>query len=284
MFRGNLIPVWIGVILFSGIFLMGQDTWPPQPTCTDVDEDGYGNPADASCTYPELDCDDSDETINPGSTEVCDDDVDNDCDGDMDLDDTDCDASIYGIQQGQFPQDSEVTMTEVVVTSPITPDGGGFFVQEPLGGEWSGIFVFNSEPGDPVNVSAGDLVTITGTYTEVSGLSEISIPGGSAVTVQGSASVPAAAIVIPADIATGGTLAENYEGVLVEVNNVTVIDTNPDFPNDYGEFMVTGNLRVDDLFYDADPLPTSFVSITGPLYFSFGDFKLVPRSAADLLQ
>ena len=31
MFRRNLLPVWIGIIFLSGMFLMGQDTWPPQP-------------------------------------------------------------------------------------------------------------------------------------------------------------------------------------------------------------------------------------------------------------
>ena len=31
MFRRNVIPVWLGIILLSGMFLMGQDTWPPPP-------------------------------------------------------------------------------------------------------------------------------------------------------------------------------------------------------------------------------------------------------------
>lgn len=28
MFRRTLVPVWIGIIFLSGMFLMGQDTWP----------------------------------------------------------------------------------------------------------------------------------------------------------------------------------------------------------------------------------------------------------------
>jgi len=30
MLRRNLVPVWIGIILLSGMFLMGQETWPPK--------------------------------------------------------------------------------------------------------------------------------------------------------------------------------------------------------------------------------------------------------------
>lgn len=30
MFKRNLLPAWIGIILLSGMFLMGQDTWCPQ--------------------------------------------------------------------------------------------------------------------------------------------------------------------------------------------------------------------------------------------------------------
>jgi hypothetical protein len=50
-------------------------------TCTDSDNDGYGNPASEDCTYSSLDCDDGDILINPGATEVCGDGLDNDCVG-----------------------------------------------------------------------------------------------------------------------------------------------------------------------------------------------------------
>jgi len=96
MFRRNLIPVWIGLIALSGMFLLGQETWPPPPTCVDNDGDGYGSPASASCTYPELDCDDGDADVNPGVLEgpygdlQCIDGVDNDCDGLIDNNDPGC--------------------------------------------------------------------------------------------------------------------------------------------------------------------------------------------------
>jgi hypothetical protein len=30
MFRSRLIPVWIAIVALSGLFLLGQDTWPPR--------------------------------------------------------------------------------------------------------------------------------------------------------------------------------------------------------------------------------------------------------------
>ncbi len=56
-------------------------------TCTDLDGDGYGNPASNVCDYSLLDCDDavgSGEDINPGEVEVCGDGIDNNCVGGID--------------------------------------------------------------------------------------------------------------------------------------------------------------------------------------------------------
>lgn len=94
MFRRNLVSVWIGTILFSGMLLLGQSAW-PQP-CVDLDADGYGSPASESCEYPEWDCDDTNAQVNPGLPEgpfgdpSCSDALDNDCDGKPDIEDSAC--------------------------------------------------------------------------------------------------------------------------------------------------------------------------------------------------
>lgn len=62
----------------------------------DADGDGYGNPADLvnDCSGPagyvadNTDCDDSNDTVNPGATEICND-MDDNCSGTVD----DVDAS-----------------------------------------------------------------------------------------------------------------------------------------------------------------------------------------------
>ena len=55
-----------------------------QETCPmDYDRDGYGDPASNECPYPELDCDDNNDSIHPNAKEVCDS-IDNDCNGKID--------------------------------------------------------------------------------------------------------------------------------------------------------------------------------------------------------
>lgn len=89
MLARNLVPVWLGIILLSGMFLMGQGDW-NACECIDNDRDGYGDPGCNMCTYPQRDCNDSNQDVNPGVLEgpygdpVCQDSVDNDCDGVVD--------------------------------------------------------------------------------------------------------------------------------------------------------------------------------------------------------
>ncbi|MFN9583121.1 MAG: immunoglobulin-like domain-containing protein [Bacteroidota bacterium] len=87
--------------------------------------------------------------------------------------------------------------------------------------------------------------------------------------------------------------ARQWEGVLMRFDSVIVSNTNPDAPNDNDEFSFnktsTGTgLRVDDMNAELRNLNTrlklgmlmSFIQ--GPMYFSFGNFKLIPRGLSDL--
>ncbi|MFC1890754.1 SUMF1/EgtB/PvdO family nonheme iron enzyme, partial [Thermodesulfobacteriota bacterium] len=62
--------------------------WFEVQECSDVDGDGYGNPANPRCEDPELDCDDTNPDVYPGALEICDG-VDNQCPGDAGYGDTD---------------------------------------------------------------------------------------------------------------------------------------------------------------------------------------------------
>ena len=202
-------------------------------------------------------------------------------------------ATIYDIQMGTVPDKTYVDVKDVVVTSPFFTDAkmnGNFFIAEAGGGEYSGIqvYVFADTAAELMTANkipkVGDKITISGQYTEFYEYSELTLSKADNLTITGTAPVPAADVVDPADIATGGSKSENYEGCLVEVQNVTV--TKPVAM--YGEFSVTGDLVVDDLFFAPDPGPNPamgkmYSSITGQLAFSFDVFKLSPRSLADLV-
>jgi len=115
--------------------------------------------------------------------------------------------------------------------------------------------------------------------------SQIVVASTQDLKATGTMPAPAPAVVSPADIATGGPKAEAYEGVLVTVKDVTV--TNPDLG--FGEWEVTGKLRVDDLFFAMAQWPKpaqgdKYASITGCLNYNFDNTKISPRTLADLVK
>ena len=244
---------------------------------------------------------DDDTTAGDDDTTAGDDDTGDDDTGDDDSampdddtgdDDTGpSDDSIYDVQQGNFADGDEVSLENVVITSPMSESPPGFFVQEPgseSNPEYSGIYVYIVDEQAAIDlagiVAVGGAVDIQGTYTEYYDLSEISIDQVTDVVVVGTDMVNPVNV-DACDVATGGSVQEAYEGVLVRVTNADVTDDNPDDPNDFGEFEVAGCLRVDDLFHVADGgLGDHFASITGPLYFAYDDAKIEPRDAADVIQ
>ena len=87
-----------------------------------------------------------------------------------------------------------------------------------------------------------------------------------------------------------GARAAEFEGVLVSVANVTIQSQNPPAgPGDNDptlEWIVDGNLRINDFL---TPLPMAnigdtFTQITGVLRFGNGDYKIEPRSMADIVR
>jgi predicted extracellular nuclease len=203
---------------------------------------------------------------------------DGDGDGDMPVDST-----IYEIQQGMLAEGTRARVTGAVVTSPLDFAGETFWVQDPAGGPFSGLAVF-APSALMLTITPGDEVTVVGEYREYFGLSELAIQTTADLAITGTAASPTPVVLDPADIATGGSLAEDYESVLVRVDGVTVVDDTLGF----GEFSISGGLRVDDQFFDptgwtVPAVNDTFSSITGPLTFGFDEFKLLPRTAADLV-
>jgi cytosine/adenosine deaminase-related metal-dependent hydrolase len=177
---------------------------------------------------------------------------------------------------------SDVYVTAVRTTPSPTPLG--FYIQAPASGNFQGMFVNTGTA--PPTVKVGNKVTVEGDYDEVFSTSHLLRPNIT-VTDAGTTLPFGPMILDPADIAAdpGG---EPYEGMLCQINAVAVVTVNPDAPKDFDEFVVTGNLRVDDTLYtpldNTYPVDTTFTKIIGICAFDFSNRKIWPRSAADITQ
>jgi cytosine/adenosine deaminase-related metal-dependent hydrolase len=280
---------------------------PPRPLDqgkqADADGDGKGDacdvcPLDATDTCPKLDANDLDGdgwangvdnckgVANPGQE-----DTDNNGVGDACEPPKPAPISIKAVRDPSdpnHPAEGTVVTLEGLYVTGVRPNSGGsrgFYMQDSSLQPFTGIFVFTQS--SPPGVVVGNKVNVTGTYTEYNGQSELGSPIVTVVDPGTTLPFGPIAITNPADIATGGSKAEGYESMLLSVSNVTVTVQNPDAPQDFDEFTVTGNLRIDDAIYTAldntYPVGTPFSKIVGIETYTFGNFKLLPRSAADLV-
>lgn len=196
--------------------------------------------------------------------------------------------NIYDIQDPQCPDHVSpaptgppgfyVKFENVVVTASF---GDTFFVQEQNGGPYSGMAVF-SGGAHPDDLVPGDVINIEGSFSEFYGATQLYMEE---MQQLGTLEPPEPfEIVHPSHIATQGAIAELFEGVLVRVSDLKIIDTEPDCPQAYGEFMVTGDLRIDDMGYQwPSSLGDTFESITGPVHYTFNNFKVEPRNEDDFV-
>ncbi len=199
-----------------------------------------------------------------------------------------CPTTIYEIKQGNVT--GAVALDNVLVTGCAATRG--YFVQHKLGDpdytapEYSGVFVYNPTV-DCVAFAAGTRVDIsTATITQFFGQTQLT--GSTATAVSTGEAAPAPVVLSPAE--AGGATANEYEAVLVRVDDPVVTSINPTpGPGDgapTNEFEVDGTLRVDDYLFLTSPFPnvgTSYASITGIAMYKNNAQKLQPRSAADLV-
>ena len=176
--------------------------------------------------------------------------------------------TIYEIQgqQPASPYDGQAVTTSGIVTAVFGP---GFFIQDGQG-EWNGIYVYGSN-----NVSVGDEVMITGTVVEYYDLTEINNITD-LQTISSGNDLPD-----PEILGTWDVNDESWESVLVKIEEAHCTNTNLG----YGEWELndgSGPCRVDDLGIVYSPDLGISYAVTGPLYFSFDDFKIEPRDENDI--
>lgn len=202
-----------------------------------------------------------------------------------------CPATIYAIKAPMSPLIGQrVSIANALVTGA---GASGLFLQVHdaemgfMGRDYSGVFAYlpasGFVPGDRIAIAATTPVNYFGQIQ----LSNVAIDAG--VLSQGNP-VPAPVLVSAGDLAINdGGVSDKLEGVLVRIENVSVIDAAPDAGAGdrapINEFVVTGGLRVNDYLYLVTPFPSvgaNYTSITGVLEWRNGAFKLEPRSAADI--
>ncbi|MGC9335129.1 MAG: lamin tail domain-containing protein, partial [Anaerolineae bacterium] len=183
---------------------------------------------------------------------------------------------IYDIQyttdpSGASPYLGQEVTTEGIVTAVFDD---GYFIEDPAGGPWNGLWVYGM-----TNVPVlGDRLRLTGTVEEYYGLTELADLTLYEVESSGNP-LPDQLLVT-----TGAANDEQYEGVLIRVENVTV--TAEEDP--YGEWEVddgSGPLAVDNLGTDTyvPVLGDELAAVIGPLNYSYGAFKIAPRDDDDII-
>ena len=194
-------------------------------------------------------------------------------------------TTISDIQTGVVAEGTVVTVSGIVTGEPYAFGGNKMYLQDGYG-PWNGIYLYmgtnieNLVPEGTI-VAEGDSVTVTGTVTEYSGLTELT--SVTALTVDQAGVGCPEPIVVPADSLN----QEKYEGCLVRLENVAISDVK----NGFGEWDVadaSGSVAVDDegnapyYFWPEDY--DSLISITGIMSYSYGEYKIVPRLAWDIVE
>lgn len=190
------------------------------------------------------------------------------------------------------------TLTSIAITGIVTGTVNylGITTIQDGSDPYSGIFI-RSQAGDGLSqVKRGDILTITkATVTEVFGVTHLE---DIEYTKADGSELPSPITNISMDsFQNYNSYAEGYEGMFMEWTDVVVSDTAPDFPNFYGEFAFASDLqegtpqvRVDDLSpfieqnfaNDTLELGQELAYIRGIMYYSFGNWKLLPRDKNDI--
>ncbi|MDP6611384.1 MAG: T9SS type A sorting domain-containing protein [Candidatus Marinimicrobia bacterium] len=189
-----------------------------------------------------------------------------------------------GTGEDCFPSEFEGQNLEVTgVVTAVRPDAEypNFFFQDPFQEEWAGMFVYIHEGYKAPSV--GDQVMLKGDISEYYGMTEMKNITSTEVLSSGIKVEP---VIVTASSVSGEcrVWVEKYEGMLVRLVNVEVTQS----ANQDDQWIVSdwsGSATLDNYMFDGDwPRPdygTHFISITGVLHYSYGEYKLMPRNSKD---
>jgi hypothetical protein len=186
-------------------------------------------------------------------------------------------ANIYQIQYStsapfNSPLNNQFVNTGGLI-SAINMNGSskGYWLQSGTG-PWTGVFVLDSTNASTSAI--GDSVTFKGMVYEYFGLTELK-------TISNFVKVSSGNTVPVTSISTATANTEDYESVLVKVNNALCTNPNSGF-GQWKLFDGTDTTFVDDLLYAYTPALNSYYNVTGVQYYSFSEWKIEPRMASDI--
>ena len=177
---------------------------------------------------------------------------------------------------------------------------------------WSGIHLFFTTSDDTL-LQRGDRITVTGRMQEFFDRTEID--SSEFTLISPGNPLPDPVVVTTEDVRTGGALAEQYESMFVQVQNVSIVvlNTATAANDNFGEWVVSedpgaaNGLRIHDMGlaagnvnFDNDinvagsgsggrngniqlAIGDFFESITGVLNYDFSNFKVDPRTDDDFV-
>ena len=182
-----------------------------------------------------------------------------------------------------LPRKTSVLIADGHVTALRTQGSKGYYLEDGDHGPYSGIFVYTGS--STPTVAPGDIINLQGYFDDFQGTAEL--VGTEPLARRASAETYPPLLVALTDIADGSPRAAGLTSLFIRVGGAEVETTNPDLPKDYDETGLAGGLRLDDLLCpeldNLYPSGTTFGELQGIAGFSFGHYKLYPRSLADLV-
>ncbi len=198
-------------------------------------------------------------------------------------------TSIRAIQyttdpSGDSPLKDQVVTIKGIVTAEHrgsnTNNGGisgSYFFMMDSAGAWSGIQVLYNDS----MAAEGDMITITGKVNEYYGQTQI-LDVSEFIRHSTRNPLPG-----PIDVTTAGAdTVEAYEGCLVRVNNVDIVETGIGNYNNWKVDDGSGPVLIDTRakYYYTPVLGDSIKSLTGIVLYGYGEFSIAPRLAWDIVE